>query len=54
MIARGEVTREQLREIHDKMEMMLGQAGVYVDAIYLLFAPPVQRLSGGSAGIEDR
>lgn len=34
VIARGEVTREQLREIHDKMETLLGQAGAYVDAIY--------------------
>lgn len=34
VIARGEVTREQLREIHDKMETLLGQEGAYVDAIY--------------------
>ena len=34
VIARGEVTREQLREIHDKMETLLGREGAYVDAIY--------------------
>lgn len=34
VIARGEVTREKLREIHDKMETLLGREGAYVDAIY--------------------
>ena len=34
VIARGEVTREQLREIHDKMETLLGREGAYVDDIY--------------------
>lgn len=33
-IARGEVTYEELREIHNKMETLLGQEGAYLDAIY--------------------
>jgi D-glycero-D-manno-heptose 1,7-bisphosphate phosphatase len=35
VIARGEVTWEQLGEIHNKMETLLGERGVYVDAIYV-------------------
>jgi D,D-heptose 1,7-bisphosphate phosphatase len=34
VIARGEVTRDQLRMIHNKMETLLGQEGAYLDAIY--------------------
>lgn len=34
VIARGEVTREQLQEIHNKMETLLGSKGAYIDAIY--------------------
>ena len=34
VIARGEVTFEQLNEIHNKMETLLGQDGAYLDAIY--------------------
>ena len=34
VIARGEVTREQLQEIHYKMETLLGAEGAYLDAIY--------------------
>ena len=34
VIARGEVTPEQLREIHNKMETLLGAEGAYIDAIY--------------------
>lgn len=34
VIARGEVTTAQLREIHNKMETMLGAKGAYIDAIY--------------------
>ena len=34
VIARGEVTVEQLREIHNKLETLLGAEGAYVDAIY--------------------
>lgn len=34
VIARGEVTRAELLEIHNKMETLLGQQGAYLDAIY--------------------
>ena len=34
VIARGEVTFEQLDEIHNKMETLLGQEGAYLDDIY--------------------
>lgn len=34
VIARGEVTYEELTEIHNKMETLLGQEGAYLDAIY--------------------
>lgn len=34
VIARGEVTFDELKEIHNKMETLLGNSGVYVDAIY--------------------
>lgn len=34
VIARGEVTYEQLQEIHNKMETLLGMQGAYLDAIY--------------------
>lgn len=34
VIARGEVTYEQLRLIHNKMETLLGLEGAYVDGIY--------------------
>lgn len=34
VIARGEVTYDELRSIHNKMETLLGYDGAYVDAIY--------------------
>lgn len=34
VIARGEVTVEELRRIHDKLETLLGMDGAYLDAIY--------------------
>jgi len=34
VIARGEVTFRQLKEIHNKMETLLGAGGAYLDAIY--------------------
>lgn len=35
VIARGEVTWEELQQIHNKMETMLGYEGAYLDAIYV-------------------
>ena len=34
VIARGEVSLEELQEIHNKMETLLGQEGAYVDDIF--------------------
>ena len=34
VIARGDVTIEQLEEIHNKMETLLGKEGAYIDGIY--------------------
>ena len=34
VVARGEVSYEELQEIHNKMETLLGNQGAYVDAIY--------------------
>ena len=34
VIARGEVTVQELQEIHNKMETLLGAEGAYLDAIY--------------------
>jgi D-glycero-D-manno-heptose 1,7-bisphosphate phosphatase len=34
VIARGEVTEDELVEIHNKMETLLGNDGAYLDAIY--------------------
>ena len=34
VIARGEVSLEELQEMHNKMETLLGEHGAYVDAIY--------------------
>lgn len=35
VIARGEVTWEELHEIHKKMETLLGKDGAYIDGIYI-------------------
>lgn len=34
VIARGEVTLDELEEIHKKMETLLGQQGAYIDGLY--------------------
>ena len=34
VIARGEVTYDKLKEIHNKMETLLGKDGAYLDGIY--------------------
>lgn len=34
VIARGKVTEEQFREIHNKMAPLLGLEGAYIDALY--------------------
>lgn len=34
VIARGEVTEKELKEIHNKLETLLGEEGAYLDAVY--------------------
>ena len=34
VIARGEISFEELEKIHNKMETLLGEKGAYLDAIY--------------------
>ncbi len=46
VVARGEVTWEQLGEIHNKMETLLGQEGAYLDAIYVCPHHPHQGYPG--------
>ncbi|PWM26452.1 MAG: D,D-heptose 1,7-bisphosphate phosphatase, partial [Oscillospiraceae bacterium] len=46
VVARGEVTWEQLGEIHNKMETLLGQEGAYLDAIYVCPHHPPQGYPG--------
>lgn len=40
VIARGELSVEELGEIHNKMETLLGQKGAYIDGIFI--APIIQ------------
>ncbi len=46
VIARGEVTLEQLREIHNKLETLLGEEGAYLDAIYVCPHHPHRGFAG--------
>lgn len=46
VIARGEVTWEQLNETHCKMQTLLGQQGAYLDGIYICPHHPDKGFSG--------
>ena len=46
VIARGEVTWEELHEIHKKMETLLGKDGAYIDGIYICPHHPVKGFEG--------
>jgi D-glycero-D-manno-heptose 1,7-bisphosphate phosphatase len=46
VIARGEVTWEQLNEIHRKMETLLGKEGAYVDGLYICPHHPDKGFAG--------
>lgn len=46
VIARGEVTVEELREIHNKMETELGRTGAYLDGLYYCPHHPDAGFSG--------
>lgn len=46
VVARGEVTKEELDEIHNKMETLLGLDGAYLDGIYYCPHHPHKGYSG--------
>ena len=46
VVARGEITIQQLQEIHNKMETLLGEKGVYVDDIFFCPHHPDRGFSG--------
>lgn len=52
VIARGELTFEGLEEIHNKMETLLGQEGVYLDAVYYCPHHPDKGFEGEVAGLK--
>lgn len=54
VIARGEVTYEELMVIHNKLETLLGFEGAYIDALYFCPHHPPQGLRGRDSGAEDR
>lgn len=49
VIARGEVSEEELDEIHGKMETLLGREGAYLDAIYYCPHHPDRGFAGERA-----
>lgn len=46
VIARGEVSWEELEEIHNKMETLLGNSGAYIDDIFCCPHHPDQGFAG--------
>ena len=52
VIARGEVTFDQLQEIHDKMETLLGLHGAYLDGIYFCPHHPHKGYDGEIAALK--
>lgn len=46
VIARGEMSLEELQDTHNKMETLLGQAGAYLNAIYFCPHHPDKGFSG--------
>ena len=52
LIARGEVTTEQLKLIHNKMETLLGQEGCYIDGLYYCPHHPDKGFAGEVAELK--
>ncbi|MBR3868717.1 MAG: D-glycero-beta-D-manno-heptose 1,7-bisphosphate 7-phosphatase [Clostridia bacterium] len=52
VIARGEITQEELKLIHDKMETLLGQKGAYIDGIYFCPHHPDKGFNGEIAELK--
>ena len=52
VIARGEITWDELNDIHNKMETELGKQGAYLDAIYVCPHHPHKGFSGEIAELK--
>lgn len=52
VIARGDLTFCELREIHNKMETLLGKEGAYLDAIYFCPHHPDKGFEGEISGLK--
>ena len=52
VIARGEVTEDELSEIHNKMETLLGKDGAYIDDIYYCPHHPHKGFEGEIASLK--
>lgn len=52
VLARGEVSFEELERIHNKMETLLGKAGAYVDGIYFCPHHPDKGYEGESVELK--
>lgn len=52
VIARGEVTFEELEEIHNKMETLLGMEGAYIDGLYFCPHHPHKGYIGEVTGLK--
>jgi histidinol-phosphate phosphatase family domain/HAD-superfamily hydrolase, subfamily IIIA len=52
VLARGDVTQEELQEIHNKMETLLGEEGAYIDALYYCPHHPHKGYEGEVAALK--
>jgi histidinol-phosphate phosphatase family protein len=52
VVARGEASFEQLKEIHNKLETLLGREGAFVDAIYVCPHHPDKGFAGEVAALK--
>ncbi len=52
VVARGECTVEQLREIHNKLDSLLGQAGAYIESLYYCPHHPDKGFTGEIAELK--
>ena len=52
VIARGEVTIDELEQIHNKMEVLLGNEGAYIDGLYYCPHHPEKGFDGEIASLK--
>ena len=53
VVARGECSEAGLRQIHNRLEWLLGKSHAYLDADLLLPASSRRRISGRASGPQD-